>query len=253
VRATSADACPNGPHRAKFAEVVRGGRRTDAAAGGVRLLAPGARRGHEKRVRLRPALGAAVLAPYVAVFYPLIALRRAAASLRPHRAWRTWVSPHLLVGGFLVRSDVSELRRLGVRAVVNVSHELYDPVPALLAAGIEYLRIPCWDTRVPTIEQAARGVGFVHRHIAAGRCVHVHCASGVGRSVVVALCYLATHGGFGVDEAVALVKRRRPRVALSAVQRAFVDRYVVWHRAQPTGRARAAPPEITSGAGETSD
>lgn len=198
-------------------------------------------------MQLRPALGAALLAPYVAVFYPLIALRRAAASLRPHHAWRTWVSPDLLVGGFLVPSDVSELRRLEIRAVVNVSRELCDPVIALRAAGIEYLRIPCWDMGVPTLDQAAHGVAFIHGHVAAGHRVHVHCASGVGRSVVLALCYLTTHGGLGVDEAVALVKQRRPRVALRPVQRGFVDRYVAWHRARPAGHR----PGITCGEGET--
>ncbi|WP_434048173.1 MULTISPECIES: protein-tyrosine phosphatase family protein [Sorangium] len=203
-------------------------------------------------MRLRPALVLLLLAPYAVIFYGFLALRRATASFRPRHAWRTWVNPNLLVGGFLLPGDVAELRRLGVRAVINVSRELYDPVLALRAASVEYLRVPCWDMCAPTIEEAARGVAFIERHIGAGHRVHVHCASGVGRSVTLALCYLATHGGLEVGEAIALLKRQRPRVALRAVQRDFVERYVAWHRAQAGVHARTAPPAITACAGETS-
>ncbi|MGK3983377.1 dual specificity protein phosphatase family protein [Sorangium sp. So ce136] len=202
-------------------------------------------------MRLRPALVLLLLAPYAVIFYGFLALRRATASFRPQHPWRTWVSHELLVGGFLLPGDVAELRRLGVRAVINVSRELYDPVLALRAAGVEYLRVPCWDMCAPTIEEAARGVAFIARHVGAGHRVHVHCASGVGRSVTLALCYLATRGGLEVGEAIALLERRRPRVALRPVQREFVERYVAWHRAQAGGPAGAAPAAITSGAGGT--
>ncbi|AUX43117.1 uncharacterized protein SOCE26_045580 [Sorangium cellulosum] len=202
-------------------------------------------------MRLRPALVWLLIAPYAVVFYAFLAARRAAASLRPRHPWRTWVSPSLLVGGFLLPGDVAELRRLGVRAVINVSRELYDPVLALRAAGVEYLRVPCWDMCSPTLEEAARGVAFLERHLRAGHRVHVHCASGVGRSVALALCYLTTRGGLEVDEAVALFTRQRPRVALRRTQREFVERYVAWHRAQEA-TARAAPPAVTSCAGGTS-
>ncbi|WP_437932080.1 dual specificity protein phosphatase family protein [Sorangium sp. So ce291] len=202
-------------------------------------------------MRLRPALVLLLLAPYAVIFYGFLVLRRATASFRPRHPWRTWVSQELLVGGFLLPGDVAELRRLGVRAVINVSRELYDPVLALRAAGVEYLRVPCWDMCAPTIEEAARGVAFIARHVGAGHRVHVHCASGVGRSVTLALCYLATRGGLEVGEAIALLERRRPRVALRPAQREFVDRYVAWHRAQAGGPAGAAPAAITSGAGGT--
>jgi protein-tyrosine phosphatase len=203
-------------------------------------------------VRLRPALVLLLLAPYAVFFYAFLAVRRAVASLRSQHPWRTWVSPDLLVGGFLLPGDVAELRRLGIRAVINVSRELYDPVLTLRAAGVEYMRIPCWDMRAPTIEEAARGVAFLERHLGAGHRVHIHCASGVGRSVTLALCYLATRGGLEVDEAIALLKQRRPRVALSPAQTAFVERYVAWHRAQGEGPARAARAVISPCAGETS-
>lgn len=184
-------------------------------------------------VTVPSAVRAALYAPYLAVFYPFLFLRRAKAALRPKSggAWRTWVSPHLLLGGFLAPHDVPALAREGVGAVVNVTRELIEPRAALAAAGMDYLQVPAWDARVPTLDDAARGVDFIARHVAAGRKVYVHCASGVGRSVTLLLCYLAQHEGADVDEALAAIAKVRPRVSLSHVQRAFVDQYLATHHA----------------------
>lgn len=181
------------------------------------------------------ALRAVLYVPYLAVFYPFLALRRANAALRPASggAWRTWVSPNLLLGGFLAPYDVRALVRDGVGAVVNVTRELIEPRDALAAAGIAYLQVPSWDGRVPAIEDAARGVSFIAAHIADGHKVYVHCASGVGRSVSLLLCYLAACEGADVDASLAAIHAARPRVSLSRVQRAFVDDYLAWHRERP--------------------
>ncbi len=185
------------------------------------------------------ALRAVLFAPYLAFFYPFLALRRASAALRPARggAWRTWITPRLLVGGFLYPSDAAALAREGVGAVVNVSRELIEPRAALESAGITYLQVPCWDASVPELPDAHRGVRFIAEHVAAGRKVYVHCASGVGRSVALSLCYLCSHESVAVDEALAAIARARPRVSLSRVQRAFVDDYLGFHR----GRGEATP------------
>lgn len=56
----------------------------------------------------------------------------------------------------------------------------------------------------------------------------MHCGSGVGRCVVIALCYLALHEGKSVESALAEIRRKRPCVAMRRDQRAFVDRYLAW-------------------------
>jgi len=181
------------------------------------------------------AIRSVLYVPYLAFFYPFLMMRRANAALRPASggAWRTWVSPKLLLGGFLAPHDVRALAQDGIGAVVNVSRELIEPRGALEAAGIAYLQVPSWDGRVPALEDAARGVAFIAAHVADGRKVYVHCASGVGRSVAVLLCYLAACEGADVEEALAAIQRTRPRVSLSRVQRAFVDEYLAWHREHP--------------------
>jgi protein-tyrosine phosphatase len=177
--------------------------------------------------RRPPAL---LLLPYRAALYPLLAARRAAASLRPGHPWRTWITPRLLLGGFLLPGDALLLAREGVSAVVDVSHELWAPRRSLEAARIAYHRVPCWDLGAPSLADADRGVGFINEAIRAGGRVHIHCASGVGRSVIVTLCYLALHEGAEVEDALAEIRRKRPRVAMRAEQRAFIDRYLAWRR-----------------------
>lgn len=181
---------------------------------------------------------AALYAPYLAVFYPFLVLRRANAALRPASggAWRTWVTPQLLLGGFLTPRDVGALRRDGVGAVLNVTRELIEPRRTLAAAGIAYHQVPCWDARVPSLEEARVGVRFIADHVAAGRRVYVHCASGVGRSVAMLLCYLGLHEGQRVDDALARIRALRPRVNLSQAQRAFVDAFLSDAGAAARGR-----------------
>jgi protein-tyrosine phosphatase len=173
-------------------------------------------------------LPGALLFPYRAALYPMLAARRAATALRPGHAWRTWITPRLVLGGFLLPGDAIELARDGVAAVVEVSHELWAPRRALAKAGLAYHRVPCWDLGAPSLDDADRGVDFIAEAIRAGGRVHVHCGSGVGRSVVIALCYLALHEGRAVADALADIQHKRPCVAMRREQRAFVDRYLAW-------------------------
>ena len=191
------------------------------------------------RVPVPSAIRSVLFAPYRALFYPFLALRRAGAAVLPKRggAWRTWITPRLLLGGFLYPSDVAALAGEGVGAVVNVSRELIEPRGSIDAAGLAYLQVPCWDGRVPELDDAHRGVRFIAAQVAEGRKVYVHCASGVGRSVSLALCYLCAHEGAAVEDALADITRVRPRVALSRVQRAFVDDYLEFYRERTQRRS----------------
>ena len=176
------------------------------------------------------SLTAAFLVPYRFSLYPLLLVRRAAAELRPGRPWRTWITPRVLLGGFLLPGDPITLARVGVRAVVDVSRELWAPRQAIRSAGLAYHRVPCWDLGSPSIEDVDRGVTFIAHTLGEGGRVYIHCGSGVGRSVVVALCYLATHEGAEVDQTLADIQRKRPRVTVRRQQRAFLDRYLAWRR-----------------------
>ena len=80
----------------------------------------------------RPAR-AILLAPYLAVFYPLLALRRAIAALRPAHAWRTWIDDRILLVRLLALLLHEPAHLHGHDLVVEVA-QLLAARGALLAA-----------------------------------------------------------------------------------------------------------------------
>ena len=56
-------------------------------------------------------------------------------------------------------------------------------------------------------------VQALNRQLADGHRVYVHCTAGIGRSALTLLAYLTFIEGLGTEEALSLLKRRRPCVA----------------------------------------
>ena len=74
--------------------------------------------------------------------------------------------------------------------------------------GILYLKIPLIDFQPITPEYIPKAVGWI-KEVIADHTVLVHCNAGIGRSPSIVVCYLFEIG-FGFEEAVRLVKSRRP-------------------------------------------
>ena len=76
--------------------------------------------------------------------------------------------------------------------------------------GILYLKIPLIDFQTINPEYIPRAVRWI-KEVIADHTVLVHCNAGIGRSSSIVVCYLC-EVGFGFEEAVRLVKSRRPDV-----------------------------------------
>ncbi len=95
----------------------------------------------------------------------------------------------------------------GTRAVVNLCGRP-DPYPAE-----ESLWEPVSEGgQEPSLDWLRRVVGFIARQRHAGRIVYVHCLAGMNRSGAAVTAYLMREHGWGRDEALAFVQRRRPEV-----------------------------------------
>ena len=89
---------------------------------------------------------------------------------------------------------------------------------------MEYVHVPMPDGSAGTTMEAVRSaVDKVHDVVCRGECVYIHCKAGKGRSWLVAVCYLSTHGGRTLDNAVQLVKLARYQVNPSPCQVEFVN------------------------------
>jgi len=119
----------------------------------------------------------------------------------------------------------------GSPSVVDVTCEL----PRRHAAS-RYLCLPTWDTQGPAPGLIEEGVRFLLRERADGRPVYVHCAHGHGRSAtVMAAAFLAAGIAKDAADAVAIMRRERPRVRLNKRQVAALQLWLSLH-----GRSHAA-------------
>ena len=83
--------------------------------------------------------------------------------------------------------------------------------------------------RFPKIkpEQLQRAAKFIHERIEAGDGVYIHCAAGVGRAPLVGAAYLVTEG-YSPQEAMKLIRSRRPFVNQSGSQKARLEQFAAW-------------------------
>lgn len=107
-----------------------------------------------------------------------------------------WVDDKLLAGAQPHREDYAGLAELGVSLVVDVrtgsdDDPILDDPEYLASLGIDYLRLPIRDGRVPTDATVRRFVDSVET---ADGLVFMHCGGGVGRSTSLQAAYQATLG-----------------------------------------------------------
>lgn len=93
-------------------------------------------------------------------------------------------------------------------------------------AGVDQCFGATSDFSPPTLETIHACVEFVHAHVdGAGRATYVHCKAGRGRSTVVVVAFLVRHRAMTLDDALALVRTKRPHVSLHPKQRSVLRAY----------------------------
>jgi len=119
------------------------------------------------------------------------------------------ITDQLYVAAWPTGEDYDVLKELGVRLVINM-----DWVPAdekLNQPPLKVLALTEIDTPLTPmkIENMWKGVNHAQEIFDKDGVVMVYCKGGVHRSVVMACCILISQG-YSADEAMALVKERRP-------------------------------------------
>lgn len=82
---------------------------------------------------------------------------------------------------------------------------------ALAQAGIEERRLPMTDYGRLSPESLDRAVTEVLAELRRGRRVYLHCRAGWQRSAAVAAAVIARREGLGLDRALDVLRRRKPR------------------------------------------
>jgi len=144
----------------------------------------------------------------------------------------TWITDGLAIGGSVPPPQIPALARERISAVVDMRGEGCDDPMLLARHQIELLHLPTIDFWPVSPTMLHRGLTFVTDHLAGGRRVLVHCACGIGRSAMLALCVLVEHGYTPLD-ALLLTKQRRACVSPSPAQ---FTAWVAWLTARRSER-----------------
>ena len=127
------------------------------------------------------------------------------------------IIPGLYLGCRLRSKDTTEILQRGPLSVLDLTSEFAE-LPSLRNDG-SYRCLPLLDHTAPTVDQLSDGIAFIDQRLRLGN-VLVHCAVGHGRSAAVVAGFLvATEATRTLDEAVALLRSKRPGVQLNPAQR----------------------------------
>jgi len=123
------------------------------------------------------------------MFCPSLVVHDLLCLLGIWRRW-SWVDDHVLLGRVPRRSEMVELRDMGVDAVINLCAEFAGHRDLLDHYGMDQLHLPTIDYTSPSLENVRKGVALLRRRSGVGLKTYVHCKAGRGRSPTLVLCYL---------------------------------------------------------------
>jgi len=107
----------------------------------------------------------------------------------------------------------AELSAEGITADISLEAEKVDT-----PLGVEYYTwIPVVDHTAPNAEQFDFGVATITKLINLGKKIYVHCQHGHGRAPTMVAAYLISTG-MSTDEAIELIKTKRPEAHPEPVQ-----------------------------------
>uniref|UniRef100_A0A7S2CPR4 Tyrosine specific protein phosphatases domain-containing protein n=1 Tax=Florenciella parvula TaxID=236787 RepID=A0A7S2CPR4_9STRA len=111
-----------------------------------------------------------------------------------HRRNALWtrVDDSVLVGVAPVAFSVTpaNLKRMGVKGVVNLCDEFMGPTRSYAQLQMQELRLPVVDHFEPSVADLQKAVDFIERVTKDGSAVYVHCKAGHGRSAAVVFAWL---------------------------------------------------------------
>lgn len=145
---------------------------------------------------------------------------RILVGVSPERTSR--VMKNLYVGGQHQRRGLKSMRARDITACIDLRREYGDVEHSL---DLEHhLSIPTDDDNVPSFEELILAAEFIRDELAAGHGVYIHCANGVGRAPSIAAAYLITTG-LSAQAAWATIRKARPFIRPTSVQREQIDRF----------------------------
>jgi hypothetical protein len=139
------------------------------------------------------------------------------------------ITDQIFVGSDFCKGGVclihgEEFKKMGVSVEINMSEEDNELPPK---SGIaSYTWLPVIDGSAPSLEQLAMGTCLIDTAVNAGLKVYIHCRNGHARSPSLVAGYLARYGGMTLDNALSLIKEKRPELHIEEVQIEAINQFL---------------------------
>lgn len=120
------------------------------------------------------------------------------------------ILPHLVLGSAKDSSNLTQLRKMGVTAVLNVSHNCPNHFESLL----DYKCIAVQDSyQADLLSKMEAAIEFIDSVKAKNGCVFVHCHAGISRSATISISYIMKTMNWELSRAYEFVKQKRPCIS----------------------------------------
>jgi protein-tyrosine phosphatase len=139
----------------------------------------------------------------------------------------TWVTDRIAVGGGIWNADnMTAVSRAGITHIIDMQIE-FDDTPLAEKHGIAVCWNPVDDDFEPKDPEVfVRGVEFALAALEeSGAKLFIHCAAGVHRAPMMTLALLGVMG-WTVEDAVALIERKRPAADFAEVYVRSVEEFL---------------------------
>lgn len=132
------------------------------------------------------------------------------------------ITEHIFVGSDLCKGNVCpihnvEFKRLGVTVELNMSMEKKEFPPNEMDV---YSWLPVKDGDAPNECQFEIGTAIINDAVVNGNNVYLHCKNGHGRSPTMLAAYFIRYFNKTTEEAIDLIKMKRPEIHLQEAQMA---------------------------------
>ena len=144
------------------------------------------------------------------------------------RTWWNRIDERVVLGALPFRGEHAKQliaeEKIGAVVSMNEDYELRlfsNQGPEWNELGVEFLQLATTDIfEAPSAEKLKRGVDFIHkmRQERPDSSIYVHCKAGRTRSATLVGCYLMDQYRISPEEAVNLMKEKRPHILLGPMQ-----------------------------------
>ncbi|CAF0969795.1 unnamed protein product [Rotaria sordida] len=129
------------------------------------------------------------------------------------------------LGCLPIPADVETLNNIGIKYVINMCAEYNGPRKTYKKYNIKQFHLPTVDSTAPSLKTIEKAIKFLKEAYTNNEKIFVHCKTGMARSATIVLCHLVANEKMSPENALKLLKEKRPEVSTSIITYGTVKQF----------------------------